>query len=167
MTLELPGPGVRLARTVDLLPTDRVQEDLFAAPSRRNPVDALAAIEELCAELGNDAVQIARLTDAHLPEEQFAWTRVAHLPPPRVSDEPRRPRLVRRMLHEPLPFAGPSGGDSVADRTALGGPYELSGGWWQGAYRREYYYLHDRSGRLLWVYRDAPDDAWFVQGVVE
>jgi len=47
------------------------------------------------------------------------------------------------------------------------GPYELSGGWWQTEYRREYYYLRDRSGRLLWIYYDAPEKQWLVQGIVE
>lgn len=158
--LELPGPVVRLALEVTLLPTDRAQEDLFADHGRRDPVEALAALADIRAELGNDAVQVAELRHAHLPEEQFAWRPLTRLLAPRPAAV-SRPHLVRRILHEPLPLARLPGDYRLA------GPYELSGGWWQTPYRREYYYLRDRHGRLLWLYYDAPASRWLVQGVVE
>ncbi|MFP4114432.1 MAG: hypothetical protein ACLFUA_08680 [Spirochaetales bacterium] len=163
--LRLAGPVVRLALEVALLPTERVQEDLFAAPSRRDPQKALAAISELYAELGNDAVQVAELADGHLPEDQYRWRRVEDLPPPRpATGTEGSPVLVRRILHEALPLARLP---SEYRDPAVSGPYEFSGGWWQNSYRREYYYLRDRSGRLLWVYFDAPAERWLVQGIVE
>jgi len=164
--LRLPGPVVLLSLTAALLPTERSQDDLFATPSRRDPRKALGAISELCAELGNDAVQCAELADAHLPEEQYRWRRVdrLHLPRPDDAHDASRPVLVRRMLHEPLPLGRLP---DEYDDPRIRGPYELSGGWWQSAYRREYYYLQDRSGRLMWIYYDAPRKEWMVQGIVE
>lgn len=166
--LRLPAPVVRLSLEAALQPTDRAQEDLFEAPGRRDPAKALAALGELRAELGNDAVQVAALEDAHLPERQFSWCRLDRLAPPRPASGGAQPVLVRRMLAEPRPLSrlpreflhGPGSGGSR-------GPYELTGGWWQRPYRREYYYLHDPSGRTLWVYFDAADERWLVQGVVE
>jgi hypothetical protein len=196
-SLRLPAPVVRLSCEVRLLPTERAQDDLFTAPSRRDPVKALTAISELCAELGNDSVQVAELTNAHLPEEQFQWRRIERLVPPRPvaagawgasadgdgdgmaakretggegaaggalpGPAVRTPRL-RRILHEPLPL------NRLPEEyhyPRVSGPYEFSGGWWQDSYRREYYYLQDRSGRLLWAYFDRAAEKWFVQGTVE
>ena len=78
-------------------------------------------------------------------------------------------QLVRRILREPTRLS------AIPDEhnsPRLKGPYVLSGGWWNansrgGDYRREYYYLEDRSGRLLWLYYDAPQSKWMLQGVVE
>lgn len=181
----LAEPVVRLSLEVVVLPTERVQDDLFDAPGRRDPAKALTAIGELCAELGNDAVQIASLEDAHLPEGQFTWHRVDRLASPRPADE-SRPVLVRRILAEAKPIARlpaeflaasataqPPAAPATAQPPAAScapaalGPYELSGGWWQGPYRREYYYLNSRGGRLLWIYFDEPKARWLVQGVVE
>ncbi len=227
-----PGPGVRLALEVVVLPTERVQDDLFATRVRRSSAKALAALTEVTAELGNDAVHIASLVDAHLPEDQYSWQRIERLAPPRpleetpdpefaeetsiveltdeeADEEPKSP-LIRRILAEPRPLA------RIPDEFAyprMVGPYELSGGWWttqrgpgpvglpvgsgdsarrnlhsegvargpesegllvgseeteyEAAYRREYYYLQDRSGRILWVYYDVPDGNWYLQGIVE
>ncbi len=164
--LKLAGPVVRLSIEAALLPTERAQDDLFESTSRRDPKKALAAISELYAELGNDAVQFAELTDAHLPEEQYRWRRIDSLrsAPPGDERRPDRPSLVRRILHAPLPLGRLP---EEYHHPRICGPYELSGGWWQSEYRREYYYLRDRSGRLLWIYYDAPEKQWLVQGIVE
>ncbi|MFW5690128.1 MAG: hypothetical protein ACOC1U_11205, partial [Spirochaetota bacterium] len=166
--IRLSGPVVRLSLEARLLPMERAQDDLFESPSKRDPRKALDAIAELCAELGNDAVQVASLENAHLPEEQYEWRRVERLPLPRPAGDRGAVRgpaaLVRRILHEPLPL---SRLPEEYHHPRIRGPYELSGGWWQSAYRREYYYLQDASGRLLWVYYDAPRKQWLVQGVVE
>ena len=160
--LRLPAPVVRIRLEVALLPPERGQHDLFVVP-RRDPAKALAAIAEVCAELGNDAVQIAVLEETHLPQASYRWRRVERLALPGPADEASiRPLLARRVLHAPLPLSQPR-----FDRDGpLAGPYEISGGWWQHPYRRDYFYLRDRSGRLIWVYR-AVSGQWFVQGVVE
>ncbi len=167
--LRLPAPVVRLSLEASLRPTDRAQDDLFEASGRRDPAKALAALGELRAELGNDAVQIATLEDSYLPEHRFAWRRIDRLVPSGPAADGAPPVLVRRMLAEPLPLSRLPREflDSSSPRGATNGPYELTGGWWQRPYRREYYYLHDANGRTLWVYFDAHETRWLVQGVVE
>lgn len=163
--LTLPGPVVRLSLEVCLLPTERVQDDLFQAPSRRDPAKAMTALAELGAELGTEAVQRAALENAHLPEQQYRWQHVGRLAAPRPAPHRAgRAPLVRRILEEPVPLARLP---EEYHYPRVAGPYELSGGWWQSPYRREYYYLRDRSGRLLWIYYDEPRECWLVQGIVE
>ena len=185
--IALPGPIIRLSVEVRTVKTTREQSDLFSGSPRRDPRKALVAIADICAELGNDAVEIAELHDDHLPHAQFSWKRVDRLAPPRprvvVDGTPRgttRTPLVRRILHAPTRL---SAIPNEHNSPRLKGPYVLSGGWWHGkdchesraenrrdlhgSYRREYYYLEDRSGRLLWLYYDVPESKWMLQGVVE
>jgi protein ImuB len=167
--IELPGPIIRLSAEARTVAFTREQRDLFAGSPKRDPHKALSAIADICAELGNDAVQIAQLHENHLPSAQFSWRRVERLfpPRPRVDAGTGVTPLVRRMLREPTRL---SAIPVEHNSPKLKGPYVLSGGWWHGGeqpYRREYYYLEDTSGRLLWLYYDAPERAWMLQGVVE
>jgi protein ImuB len=248
-SLQLPGPIVRLAVQARTVALTREQVDLFAGPPKRDPAKALAAIADVCAELGNDAVQVAELRNHHLPEEQFCWNRVEKLSPPVVVSTagapaaPGRaefapgafPTLVRRILHEPVRYRGrpPAADTQGSDPADLFGPYVISGGWWMTAtagnaartgarsanpdsadgdssspadtanpgragtgmaapgnaegarnppadtltpgapslrpetYHREYHFLDDDSGRVLWLYHDRKTGNWMVQGVVE
>ena len=180
--LELPGPIVRLSVEARTIASTREQSDLFSGSPKRDPRKALAAVADICAELGNDRVQVAELHDDHLPSAQFSWKRLTRLAPPRphVTATP----LIRRILHKPTRL---SAIPAEHNTPGLKGPYVLSGGWWlgnprsadspenhaedphdlHGSYWREYYYLEDSSGRLLWLYYDAPAKQWMVQGVVE
>lgn len=164
----LADPVVRLVLEAHCVDTTRDQGDLFRVALRRDPQKAHAAIAEVRAELGNDAVHVAELQNAHLPEEQFAWRRVEQLPVPRIA-ETRRTQLVRRILHEPTHLSRLTEDMPVLDAAHphVKGPYILSGGWWRSAYRREYYYLEDDAGRILWLYYDEPQKQWMLQGVVE
>jgi len=159
--MKLPGPIVRLSVEARTVSTPREQNDLFAGPPDRDARKALAALADICAELGNDAVQVAEVHDTHLPEAQFTWKRLETLSTPRPGTGAGR--LVRRIFPESRPVAAPREPDRLA------GPYVLSGDWWneKAQYRRDYYYLEDESGRLLWLYHDIPADSWMVQGVVE
>ena len=44
------------------------------------------------------------------------------------------------------------------------GPDRISGGRWEGAYAREYFRAVTMEGQMVWLYRDARRDQWFVQG---
>lgn len=44
------------------------------------------------------------------------------------------------------------------------GPDRISGGKWEEAYAREYFRAVTVDGALVWLYRDARSDRWFVQG---
>jgi hypothetical protein len=144
----------------------------------------MSAIADVCAELGNDAVQIAELHANHLPGAQFSWRRLEKLRVPSPRQSAGTTRLVRRVLHDPRPLSAIPRENGTR---RLKGPYVLSGGWWNdastseartstsdspgtntpGAYCREYYYLDDGSGRLLWLYHDTTLKKWMLQGIVE
>jgi len=77
--------------------------------------------------------------------------------------EPRRVTVetVRRRDHE-----APT---RVRDRSwrqlvVAAGPDRISGGQWEGAYAREYFRCVTDEGVLLWIYRDARDEAWYLHG---
>lgn len=46
----------------------------------------------------------------------------------------------------------------------VAGPDRISGGRWEDAYAREYFRAVTVEGRLVWLFRDAKTDRWFVQG---
>jgi protein ImuB len=49
----------------------------------------------------------------------------------------------------------------------LQGPYVLSGGWWGGSVRRDYYFVRAASGELWWIYFDHRRHQFYLQGKVE
>lgn len=46
----------------------------------------------------------------------------------------------------------------------VAGPDRISGGKWDEAYAREYFRTVGVDGSLVWIYRDARSDRWFLQG---
>ena len=44
------------------------------------------------------------------------------------------------------------------------GPDRISGGKWEESYAREYFRVVTVDGALVWLYRDARTDRWYVQG---
>ncbi len=46
----------------------------------------------------------------------------------------------------------------------VAGPDRISGGKWEEAYAREYFRGVSVDGSLVWLFRDAKTDRWFVQG---
>lgn len=150
---------------------------LFFERPRRDLAAANAALAELRAELGNDAVCRAELADGHLPEAQFEWAPLASLSVPRPSPEPVARPLVRRIHGEPLlvpPVRGSLHDDGwllsgleYGSVTDMRGPYVISGEWWQTGFVREYAFARTKRGECLWVYYDRKARRWFVQGVIE
>jgi hypothetical protein len=47
----------------------------------------------------------------------------------------------------------------------VAGPDRISGGKWEEAYAREYFRAVSVEGKLVWIYRDAKTDRWFIQGL--
>ncbi|MFW5728101.1 MAG: Y-family DNA polymerase [Spirochaetota bacterium] len=142
--------------------------ELFSAHPSRNLEAGNKALAALRAELGEDAVCAAAVVDAHLPEERFIWRRFGALSAGAAATPPtaaagRAPKVVRRILREPVQPAGAP--------QFRAGPYILDQGWWRhsgggGEHRREYYYA-EMNGELLWIYRDVRAEVWMIQGVVE
>jgi hypothetical protein len=44
------------------------------------------------------------------------------------------------------------------------GPDRISGGKWDSTYAREYFRAVTVTGDLVWIYRDAREDRWFLHG---
>ena len=47
----------------------------------------------------------------------------------------------------------------------VAGPDRISGGKWEESYAREYFRGVRVDGQLVWIYRDARNDRWFMQGM--
>ena len=151
------------------------QTELFDAHVERDPAAGLRALARLRAELGDDAVRVARLTEGHLPEARFRWDRCTDLPvaSPRAV---RHPPLVRRILPRPVPLSSqrrhePDGwmilgleGGAVEE---VIGPYVIEGAWWHREVHRELHYVRTAHSGWLWVYFDRRRRRWFQVGSVE
>jgi hypothetical protein len=46
----------------------------------------------------------------------------------------------------------------------VAGPDRISGGKWEESYAREYFRAVIVDGGLVWIYRDARTDRWYLQG---
>ncbi len=171
-SLALGSPVVRIALDAERTKAQDVQPELFRRRPRRDLAAAARAFARLRAELGNDAVVQAQPVDEHLPERQYAWVE-ARPEPERAGgggDETpaaQAPVLVRRILEAPRPL----GARPLAGRSAsrfVGGPYALSGSWWNGGEAdREYYFAEGPEGRIEWLYRDLGTRGWVLQGYVD
>lgn len=78
--------------------------------------------------------------------------------------EPRRVRveLERRRDHQ-VPVRYGDGRGWHALLTAAG-PDRISGGQWDAPFAREYFRCVSEDGVLLWLFRDAREDAWYLHG---
>ncbi|MBI3493192.1 MAG: DNA polymerase Y family protein [Acidobacteria bacterium] len=171
-TLRLTAGIVTLRVMAETCPATAHQCRLFSHHARRDPDAATQAFARLRAEFHERVVVRARLCDAHLPAAQFAWEPLEQMPErtaPRV--ETTRP-LVRRMYTNPVPL--PAGSEDPVYVRRAGpldpprlGPYILSGGWWGGGVRRDYYFRPTDGGALQWVYYDHRKQRVFLQGCVE
>jgi len=82
----------------------------------------------------------------------------------RDHDVPIRYRIATSLRDGGVPVAAHRHGDWQQIVTAAG-PDRISGGRWdQGAYAREYFRAVTEAGVLIWLYRDARCDEWYLQG---
>ncbi len=150
------------------------QLSLFHQP-RRDPAAADRSLARIRAELGENAVRIARPRDGHLPEAQWEWAGADRSRSPRARPV-RTPRRVRRIFAKPLSLDGEmkhaglgwrARGSPADPAVHAGGPFPVSGGWWNREIRRRYFYVETESGQNLWIYFDEVRQRWFCQGLVE
>jgi len=178
-------------------PANPEQMRLFKLGTHQDGAAAARALVRVQAELGDDAVGVMALRDAHLPRARqgfeplvFDHTHKA-LPAPTVAaptattanDLP----LVRRLHPQPEPLPprprdlrndgwqprDPAQGAIVA----VHGPFVVAGGWWlavapggvgEGSeVYREYAFVETKRGDLLWIYHDRRRRRWFEEGRVE
>ena len=79
--------------------------------------------------------------------------------------EPRRVpvKTIKRRDHM-LPV-GYQDGSKWMNIESAAGPDRVSGAQWQAdAYAREYFRCVTGEGQLIWLYRDARDNSWYLQG---
>jgi protein ImuB len=168
------APVTDLRLRAEPVPVERGQLQLFAHRPGRSREAADRALARLRAELGPQSVTRAVLQDQHLPEASYRWEPLGALPrarPGAAGGEAAAPRpMVRRLLPTPEPIRAPDrGGPEAAARplNSLGGPFLLSGGWWDQPHDREYHYLQAEDGRILWVYLDGATGRPMLHGTVE
>lgn len=163
--LRLSAGIVTLRVAATSCPAGAHQRRLFAQHTRRDPDAATQVFARLRAEFHERVVVRARLYDAHLPAAQFAWEPLDHVPVrPAARVVAVRP-LVRRIYTNPPPL--PVGAIGRLQPPPRLGPYILSGEWWNGGMRRDYYFAPAESGGLQWLYYDHRKKRIFLQGCVE
>jgi protein ImuB len=80
-----------------------------------------------------------------------------------LLDEPRRVTVQtarRRDHHVPVRYRDGRWYDVVN----AAGPDRVSGGQWDETYAREYFRVVTTEGALVWLFRDAARDRWFLHG---
>ena len=172
-------------------PASPEQMRLFKLGPHQDGAAAARALARVQAELGEGAVGVMTLRDAHLPRARQAFVPLLldHAkrvwPAPRVTPATAEPPLVRRLNPRPEPLPprprdlrndgwqprDPAQGTIVA----VHGPFVVAGGWWLGdpasaegsEVQREYAFVTTRRGDLLWVFHDRRRRRWFEEGRVE
>jgi protein ImuB len=171
-SIELPGRVEWIRLEVEPAPLETTQLSLLGGTRRRDPEATARGLARLRAAFGDDAVTCARLEEGWLPEQQFRWEPARNVALPRAAalpGDPREPPLVRRVLPSPRPLPSDRDGrpQTRPPIVAMAGPYRLQSGWWAHGVLRDYWYAERRDGALLWLYRDAALDRWFVHGIVD
>jgi protein ImuB len=170
-----PSGVVELSALAVGQPLTQRQTDLFQEAPRRNIEAAHRAFAKIRAELGNDAVVVARLHSGHLPEAQYRWETLGDLPQPRPTEVTSAP-LVRRIYRPAIALPPrdrhePDGwliaGVSEGPVEEVIGPQFINGGWWHKEVVRAYYYVRTRSNRWFWIYHDKRRRRWYLQGEVQ
>jgi protein ImuB len=94
----------------------------------------------------------------------------------RVVKATAAPRLTLQLLPEPRPVAVKTRRRrdhelpvEFRDRlwmpiVSAAGPDRVSGGQWSEPYAREYFRCVTDDGMMVWLYRDARDDVWYLHG---
>lgn len=169
--LELDSPVDGFVLEAEAEAGEAHQLQLFEAAPRRDLDSANQALARVRAELGPRAVTRVVPKDRHLPEARFRHEPLASLGPARPAPAGGLRRLVRRLLSSPVPLDRAPHRDPATDPVtgtgSRGGPHLISGGWWQREVSREYHFVADRGGRLLWIYFDHARGRWMQHGLVE
>lgn len=188
--VRLDGPVAGLWLRVEEDCEDRGQQlSLGDAPEGDAALEVV--LSRLVTALGEDSLFMAALEDTHRPEEAYS-ERTFRPPPARrgmegellqaVESAEPVPEVLRerpsRMLSSPTPIEVEltAAGALVAARlggrrrrvVALLGPERLSGDWWdERPYSRDYYRVHFEGLGQAWVFRDARDGRFFLQGLFD
>jgi protein ImuB len=69
--------------------------------------------------------------------------------------------VARRDHHVPVRYGDDGRWHEVVD---VAGPDRISGGHWDAAYAREYFRCVTGAGLLVWIFRDARTEQWYLHG---
>lgn len=173
----LEGGVVEILVAVHPVRPDAGQLQLFAEPPSRDVSDANRAIERLRAEFGEQSVVRAVLKSGHLPEANYGWEPMRRLERPRPAEsggDTASSCLVRRLRASPRPLPWTTAPDGPGarlpdgvDGAVLAGPFIVSGGWWVRGVHREYVYVEEEDGQLVWLFYDRRRQRWFEHGQVD
>ena len=119
------------------------------------------------AQVRNDAGRRALVRRRVYPRWYFALPEArprAGLPPMLIRSFATRPEpLPPRLGREPDGWM-PRGHEHGAAARSWG-PYRLSGGWWRRELSRDYFFVEQQRGALLWIF-EGPAKRWHLQGEV-
>jgi protein ImuB len=188
--VRLEGPVAGLLLRVEEDCEDRGQQlALGDAPEGDAALEVV--LSRLATALGEDSLFMAALEDTHRPEDAYE-ARTFRPPPMRrglegellqpVEAAEPVPEALRerpsRMLGSPttIDVEMTASGELLAARLggrrrrvmALVGPERLSGDWWDARpYSRDYYRVHFEGLGPAWVFRDARDGRFYLQGLFD
>ena len=78
--------------------------------------------------------------------------------------EPRAVAVVAAVRRDHgVPVRYQDGGE-WREIVSAAGPDRVSGGQWDAPYAREYFRCVTDAGTLVWLYRDARDEQWYLHG---
>ena len=162
--LVVPDPVETISLSFMLQHTHHTQADLFMQKPARDPSAADKAFALIRAELGNDAVCVARILPEHLPRDRYNWEPVEHVISSRRSVPTVSLTRVRRLFGSPetIPMLRPA-----AKRDGSTDTLHFSGTWWGAPYQVEYRYFRAGDGAVLWLARERQNGEWIIQGSVE
>lgn len=156
-------------------PATALQGDLFD-PGFATAAAVDSAVARLIEVQGNIVVQPQTtkhpLIELRTEWQPSDWTN-APIPDPNL---PQQAELQLRLLSQPreilvetvnrrdhvLPVRFRDG--QWKQIVTAAGPDRISGGKWDAAYAREYFRVVTVAGELVWIYRDAREDRWFIHG---
>jgi len=128
------------------------QGDFFDDHQRRN-ADWSALLDKLRARLGADAVRRLGLRDDHRPEN--AWC---------IASGGATAEIGEACPDRPLWLLDPTPVTELPQ--LLGAPERIEAGWWEGEdSSRDYYLARTAEGARWWLYRDASNNRWYLQGL--
>ena len=189
LTLENPVAGLRIK--VDEACDDPGQQ-LSLGDGPQGDAGLEVVLSRLATALGEDALFAAQPRALHRPER--AYRSYAFRPPPRDTGLLAGTALAPRSDGAPVPevdFERPSrlftqpatleaelgqGGELLGARllgkrrraTAVAGPERLCGAWWEEApFHRDYYRVHFEGLGPVWIFRDARDGRFYLQGLFD
>lgn len=166
-------------------PLERRQAELFACPIPGDPKKLAAFIERASSRLGRQCVVRPQLQAESQVELAYRCVPLAggELSPGSggpATAVPLRPLLRPLWLLAPpqliavvgLALTGPPALFHYQGRpyrvARSFGPERIETGWWRGpSSRRDYYRVETESGQRFWLFRNLPDQQWFVHGIFE